>query len=78
MGATRSAAALPRLPQARDASCASRTGVKDVPRLERNRANLHGRTYIASHPWIADKLVQRAAVDVSGFVVGFSVCRIEF
>ncbi len=42
--------ALPCLPQARDASCASRTGVENVPRLERNGAYLHKWTYASSRP----------------------------
>ena len=50
---------------------------KNVSGVERNRAYLHQRTYTTSRPWLAYELVRRTAMDVFGFIMEFSVCRIE-
>ena len=43
--------------------------------MERDGTDVHGRAYATACALVADKLVQRTAVDVSGPVVGVSVFR---
>src|SRR5579862_2065372 len=73
VGDCRSAAEMSDVPAAGDESGDGWTGFEDVPGMEWDGADLHGRTRAAPCAVAADELVWRAAVDVSRQLVGVFV-----
>ncbi len=61
----------------RDASCPCRAGIPDLPGLERDGDDVHGRSYAAACAKLAHQLVQHAEMALPGHFVGVFVCWVD-